>query len=228
MKIIDVKQGSDSWLKARLGKVTASEIDALVTAKGAVKEGQGPKTYLYTKIAEKVLGMPVTDAGSFAIEQGSLIELEAVPWYSFSRNVEVQRVGFCVSDCERYGFSPDGLLGEEGGLEVKGPQPAKMMEYLLEGVVPELYTLQLQMSLFISKRKFWDFLAYSTRLPPLVVRAEPIEKLQSAIGEALAKFSVSFDAKLAQVARMKAEHENPLKEAYEAKIKRWEETGEIP
>lgn len=228
MKIIECKQNTTEWINARLGVVTASEIDALVTPTGKVSSGKGVETYLYKKLTERVLGMPLSDFSSFAMEQGAIVELEAVPWYAFAHNVMVQRVGFCTSDDGKYGFSPDGLIGEEGGLEIKSPQPAKHLQYLLEGKVPDDYVLQVQFSLYVSQRKWWKFVSYSRQLPALVLNVEPDPKIQVAIGQALGDFLPKFDAKLAQVARMKAEHDSPLKEAYEAKIREWEKTGKIP
>ncbi len=229
MKIIDVKQNSPEWLTARLGKITASEIDSLISPTGKLRTGAGPLTYLYEKLTERVLGVPIhEDFSSFAMAQGSLVELEAVPWYAFAHGVDVKRVGFCTDDAGRYGFSPDGLIGEDGGLEIKAPQPAKHMRYLLEGVVPEDYVLQVQFSLYVSQRKYWKFVSYSRQMPALVVHVEPDPKLQAAISAALADFLPRFDEMLAKVAVLKAKHENPLKEAYEAKIAEWERTGKIP
>lgn len=228
MKIIDCKQGEPEWLKARLGKVTASEIDSLVSPTGKVRTGDGPQKYLYRKVAERLLGVPLDDFQSFAMAQGQIVETEAVPWYAFQHGVTVDRVGFCTSDCGRYGFSPDGLIGADGGLEVKSPQPAKHVQYLLEGGVPEEYALQVQFSLFVSGRKWWKFVSYSRQMPALVVHVEPDPKLQHAIAEALNIFLIRFDEALAQVVRLKAKYENPLREAYEAKIRAWEKGGPIP
>jgi hypothetical protein len=137
MNIIDCKQGTPEWLAARLGKVTASEIGALVSPLGKVRTGDGPRTYLYKKLAEKILGVPGSDFTSFGMEQGVIVESEARAWFAFENNVSVREVGFCESDDGHIGFSPDGLIGEDGGIEIKSPQPAKHIEYLLNGVVPE-------------------------------------------------------------------------------------------
>lgn len=228
MKILDVKQNSQEWLAARLGKITASEIDALISPELAIRKGRGPQTYLYRKIAEKVLGRPLDNGSSWAMSQGTTTELEAIPWYEMAHDCDVARVGFCVSDDERCGFSPDGLLGDDGGLEVKSPQPAKAIEYLLEGVVPDEYKLQIQFSLYISRRKYWKFVSYSRELVALVVHVEPNEEAFATFDKALPPFYAKLDAALAVISKLKEDHDAPLREAYEAKIAHWQKTGEIP
>jgi hypothetical protein len=228
MNIIDCKQGTPEWLAARLGKVTASEIGALVSPLGKVRTGDGPRTYLYKKLAEKILGVPGSDFTSFGMEQGVIVESEARAWFAFENNVSVREVGFCESDDGHIGFSPDGLIGEDGGIEIKSPQPAKHIEYLLNGVVPEDYVLQVQFSLYVSGRAWWKFLSYSRQFPALVVHVEPDAKLQAAIGTALEIFRCGFDASLTRITAMKSAHEDPRREAYEAKIAAWEAGGPIP
>lgn len=228
MKTHDCKQNSPEWLALRLGKVTASEIDSLISPEGKTRTGLGPQSYLYRKLAEKILGWAPPEVFSFAMAQGSVIEMEAVPWFAFAHNVNVTRVGFCTSEDEKIGFSPDGLIGDEGGIEVKSPTAPVHLQYLLENAVPKDYVMQVQFSLYVSGRKWWKFISYSRQLPALVVHVEPDAKIQAAIGEALDAFFEKFDAKLAQVAQMKATYEEPLKAAYEEKIRNWEKTGVIP
>jgi len=218
MKILNVAQNSPEWLMARLGVVTASEIDALVSPELAIRKGKGPQTYLYRKIAEKVLQRPLDNATSWSMDQGSIIENEAIPWYAFAHNVRVDRVGLCVSDDGRCGFSPDGLIGDDGGLEIKSPQPARAVEYLLEGEVPENYRLQVQFSLYISRRKYWKFISYSQELPALVIHVEPHQETFDTFDKALPLFYEKFDAKMALIAKLKREHDGPLDAAAEKAI----------
>ncbi len=231
MKTISCSQGSPEWLAARLGKVTASEIDALVSPELAIRKGKGPQTYLYRKIAEKVLGTPVDTASSWAMDQGAVVELEAIPWYSFAHNVQVDRVGFCESDDGRIGFSPDGLIGEDGGVEIKSPQPARAVEYLLEGEVPAEYRLQVQFSLYVSRRKWWKFVSYSRQLPALVVHVEPHQETFNTFDKAMKQFFELFDAKMAIIAKLKAEHDAPLEALHKADIDKMRAAtpdGELP
>lgn len=211
MKIINCVQGSAEWKKARLGVPTASEMDALVSPEGKVRTGSGVETYLYRKLSEHLLGF-AQDIGSWSMEQGTILETEARPWYVFTNEVKVDTIGFCVSDCGRIGASPDGLIGEEGGLEIKCLQPAHSLEILLKNEVPKEYVIQLQTSLFVTGRKWWDFLSYSRQFPAVVIRCYPDPKIQNAIREATDAFFIKFDAACAKVKSMK-DAENAYRQA---------------
>ncbi len=109
--MLDVKQGTDEWLDARLGLVTASEVDALISpVKWELKTGEGPKTYLATKLAEAWLCRPVETFGAWAADQGTLLEPRARAWYEATHDCDIAQVGFIVGDDRRCGCSPDGLL----------------------------------------------------------------------------------------------------------------------
>lgn len=205
MKILREPQGSEAWKAARLGVVTASEIDALVSPLGKVRTGQGPHTYLCTKVAEKLFGWSKDQLNTFPVNQGSIIETMAVPWYGAMRDVEVDRVGFCVSDDGRIGCSPDGLVGDDGGIEVKSPQVPAHIEYLLAGVVPSDYVMQVQFSLYVTSRKWWDFVSFHPHMDKLIVRVVPDANLQEAIGHALYRFQKDFDAALTRLQPMLAQ-----------------------
>jgi len=233
MKIHEVKQGSPEWLTLRLGKVTASEIDALVSPLGKIRTGKGPETYLYTKLCERLLGYsPAADVNTFAMGQGAIMESEARPWYEFTREVAVQQVGFITDDSERFGCSPDGLIGTDGGIEIKCPQPARALEYLLTGEVPDEYTMQIQFSMFVTGRAWWDFLSYSRQFPALVVRVPRDEKIQATLTQAVEIFAEKFDAALARITALRSE-DNPAdaarKAAHERQVAAWaaQQEGQI-
>lgn len=220
MKTHDVKQGSAEWLALRLGIPTASEMDALVSPKGEIRTGKGPKSYLYKKVCERVLGF-APDAGSFAMEQGSILEHEARPWYAFTNDVTVETPGFITTDDGRAGCSPDGLVGADGGLEIKCFQPEHSLRCLMENAIPDEYVMQVQMSLWVTGRKWWDFLSYSRQFPAVVIRVTPDEKLQAAIEDALAGFTQRFDAAVAKVNALRDAQYNPKKEAYLKEVAAW-------
>jgi hypothetical protein len=207
VKIIDCKQGTSEWLAARCGLVTASEVDALLTAKWKVKDGAGPETYLYKKLAEKILGYSqdmVNPQGSWAMDQGQIVEKIALPWYEFQYNCTVRRVGFVTTDDGRCGCSPDGILGDDEGLEIKSPQPENALRYLLAGRVPEDYLPQIHFSLYVTGFSAWTFVSYSRHFPALVLRVERDEAIQSKIREALDGHFARFDAALERIAQLKS------------------------
>lgn len=203
MKIVKCKQGDSDWIQARLGIPTASEFDALVTPKWEQRTGQGPLTYLYNKIAERLLGFS-PDASSFHMEQGSILENEAIPWFAFTHDMNVERVGFCTTDDGRIGCSPDGLIGEDGGLEVKCPSPAMHLKYLMEGGVPAQYLAQVHGSMLVTGRRWWKFVSYSRQFPALVVHVDRDAEIQTTLKYALDTFLKRFDAKLGQIKAMRA------------------------
>lgn len=212
MKILDHRQNTPEWLKARLGRVTASEADALVTPLGKVKVGESVESYLVKKVCEKFLGYTTDDASSFAMEQGSIIEKIAIPYFEFTTGISVQRVGLCVADDDFCACSPDGLIGEDGGLEVKSPQPEKALRTILRGEIPPEHVIQVQFSLYVTKRAWWKYLMFSRHFTPLIINAEPDAEIQESIHEAVGRFKTRFDP---IVAKLTAERdaENALKNA---------------
>lgn len=199
MKTFSCQQGSTEWSQLRLGCVTASEVDALITPLWKPRTGEGVETYLCKKVCEKMLGWSPDELGGFAIDQGKLIETIAIPWFAFQHDCEPKRVGFCKSDDGRIGCSPDALLGDDNGLEIKSPQPPAHLKYLLKNEVPPEYRAQVHFSMLVTNRPRWTFCSFSRQLPPLVVHVERDEKIQAAIREAVAAFLARFDDTLARV-----------------------------
>lgn len=232
MKIIDCKQGSTEWLMARAGIFTASEFDNLITPLWKAREGTGVETYIFRKLAERCMGIPLQNtANSFALEQGVILESEALPWYSFAHDTEVNRVGFVTSDDGRCGCSPDGLIGEDGGIEIKCPQPDTHLKYLLTGGVPKDYLAQVHGSMFVTGRPWWQFLSYSRQFPPLLVRVQRDDRIMAAIGAALADALVDFDEKFARISALKDGAEAPKLAIHAADIAKMREAtsdGELP
>lgn len=212
MKILECEQGSGEWLKARLGILTASTLDALVTPEGKLRTGQGPETYLYRKLCERLLGFSTEFSGSYDMEQGQVLEREARGWYAFERNLDVREVGMCLTDDGRVGASPDGLIGEDGGIEIKCFAPENALRTLLTCDVPKDYVVQVQTSLWVTGRAWWDFLSYSRQWPAFVLRVEPDAKMQKAIGDAIETFYAKFDPLCARIIAIR-DAENSAKEA---------------
>lgn len=172
MKIIDVEQRSDLWYEARLGKPSASSFDKIVTTEG--KPSKTRQKYLYALAAEVASGLTEDKFQTQAMLNGIEREDTARRFYKLARGVEVQEVGFCVDDNEKYGCSPDGLIGEDGGLEIKCPLGGTHVGYVMnDGEVPLEYFTQVQGSLLVTQREWWDFISYYPGLKPVIVREEP-------------------------------------------------------
>lgn len=192
MKIVDCEQGSDEWLQARLGIVTASELDSLITPLWKPRTGEGVQTYLATKIAERWRGQPLTDFHGGSMEQGSLREDEARAWYELDQNVTVRKVGFILSDDGKLGGSPDGLL-EGGGIEIKCPEPHTHVRWLLDGELPKDHRAQVYGNMLVARAGWWKFMSYCRGFPPLIVTVEADPAIEKAIEEAVAAFQVKLD-----------------------------------
>ena len=196
MKIhADIEQGSMEWDYLRAGKVTASEMDALVTPLGKVRTGDGPYTYLMKKVAERWLQGPIPNPKKDAVwdlEQGHILEEYARPAFTIETGIVTQRVGFVTDDKEVVGCSPDGLIGNYSGLELKCPHIAKHIEYLLAGEVPSDYVAQVQTSMFVTGYDHWYFASFRRGFPMLILKVERDEKYQAAILQAVESFFKSL------------------------------------
>jgi hypothetical protein len=171
MKIIDCIQGSDEWFKARCGIPTASEFSSIITTQG--KTSKSREKYMYQIAGERLLGKSVEGYTNGNMQRGQELEAEAREAYEIITSQEVRQVGFCLSDNGLYGVSPDGLIGDEGGLEIKCPTLPVHILYLLENKLPTDYIQQVQGQLLVTGRKWVDFFSYFPGIKPLIVRVYP-------------------------------------------------------
>lgn len=194
-KIHPVDQLSGDWLKLHIGRVTGSELQNLVTPEFAIRTGEMPKTYLYKKLAEAYRGQPMPGFSTWTTEQGQELEAEARAWYRLEYDDHrVHTVGFIEHDNGRCGASPDGLLGDEGGLEIKSPEPHTHVKYLMQGTLPKEYAPQVHMNIYATGRKWWRFVSYRRGFPALVLHIARDETIIAKIEKALEGFYTEFDA----------------------------------
>lgn len=189
-----IEQGSVEWMLARSGLPTASEFDSLVTPEFKIRTGEMPKTYLHKKVAEAWQGGPLIGFNVFDVEQGQILESEAKPWYSLEYGEEITPVGFITTDDGRIGCSPDGLLGENSGIEIKCPAVHTHCGYVLKGSLPKEYAAQVFGSMFVTGRPYWNFLSYRRHFPPLMLTVHRDEEIMKTLAIALAEFLADFDA----------------------------------
>jgi len=194
IEIIDCEQNSPEWLAARCGVVTASRFKD-VLAKG---EGKTRSKYLYELTAEILRGYPEEDGYTNAhMERGHIQEDDARQLYAFINDVEPRRVGF-VKD-GRKGCSPDSLIGDEGGLEIKTALGHIQAERLIRRVLPSEHKAQVQGSLWVTGRQWWDFCSYSPGLAPLILRVERDEEFIAQLAKAVDAFTEELDAIVASI-----------------------------
>lgn len=192
MIIIECEQGTPEWHASRCGKPTASGFDKLITTTS--KQSTQRTKYMYQLAGERVCGIPEETYQSAAMARGTATEEEARRFYEFTTGESVRKVGFCVSDCGRYGASPDGLVGEDGVLEIKCPSLAVHVGYLLDGKVPTDYFQQTQGQLYVTGRKWSDFISYYPGLRPLLIRVTPDGAFHRALESELNGFCAELEA----------------------------------
>lgn len=190
----DIEQGSPEWLMMRAGKITASEADSLISPLGKVRDGDGVETYLNQKLVERWTGAPLPQLqGIFAMDQGEILEERAKPAFTLHTGIETRNVAFIETDDGRAGCSPDAIVGESEGVEIKCPTMPKHVGYLRAGRLPRDYIAQVQFSLFVTGFKTWHFFSYSRQFPSLHLVVERDERFQAALNEAIDMFIERLD-----------------------------------
>lgn len=190
--------GTQCWLEERAGVLSASELGELVKLNFDLRTGEMVQTLLARKLAEKWAGpLPVTGggfAGSWAMEQGQILEECALPWLEFTRNVEIERPGFLMTDDRSFGCTPDGIIGGHTGVEVKCYQPVNAVKTLLNFEVPPEHLAQIHGGMYVTGFNQWIFLSYHRSFPKLLVTVKRDEQLQTKISKAVNCFREMFDA----------------------------------
>lgn len=158
MKVINnIQQGSDEWHKSRLGRATASNFSKIVTSTGAISKQL--EKYALELATEMLLIEPEEGFKSDAMQRGNDLEPEAREAYQEHTFNIVDEVAFF--DCGDWGYSPDGLIGNDGLIEIKCPTATTHMRYLIDNKLPTTYIQQVQGGLFVSKRKWCDFVSFN-------------------------------------------------------------------
>ena len=185
MRIDQNEQGSPEWLAARLGIPSASMFAKLVTTKGIWSASAD--AYINQLVAERLTGEREEVFQSHHMLRGTELEPDARDLYSLISDAEVTEVGFCLHDTLSAGCSPDGLIGDDGGLEIKCPAPSTHVEYLRGEVLPSKYKQQVMGCLWITGREWWDFVSYHPTMKPLIVRVERDEEYIAALEKCVTK-----------------------------------------
>jgi len=170
LEIFTCPQNSPEWYQARLGLVTMSELKS-VMAKG---QGITRRKYLLTVVGELLAGQPFERYTNADMERGHILEQEARDAYTLQTDIEVEQIGFMRRG--RVGYSPDGLAGASGLLEIKTKMYHLHLECILSNAVPSEHMLQCQGGLWVSGREWLDFVSYAPGLALFVKRVYRDEK----------------------------------------------------
>lgn len=194
LEIFTCEQNSPEWLECRTGIVTCSEFKA-VMAKG---DGKTRTKYLRTVAGEAVRKKPFDRYSNDHMNRGHADEDEARNMYSFLTDNEVERIGFMKRG--RVGYSPDGLIGGDGLLEIKTKMDHLHIECLENDALPTEHKHQCQGGLWVSGRQWIDFVSYSHGLPLFVKRVTRDEAYIARIKVEVEDFIVDLDALIAKIA----------------------------
>lgn len=199
-------QGSDAWLKSRVGIVTTSRFADIMTK---IKYGEAAARYNYKAeiIAERLTGLPTESFTSGAMQWGIDHEAEARAIYATITGKEVTETGLVKHKTIKAGASPDGLVGSDGLIEIKCPNTATHIMTLLSEVAPKKYYAQMQGQMWITGRKWCDFVSYDPRLDPkraiFITRVERDDDYIESLEDAVLDFLEEVDELITQLEGMK-------------------------
>ena len=199
LEIIDCEQNSPEWHQARMGIPTASSFDAIMTPGKTKTEQKTRRTYMLKLAGEILTGEPVEMVMTRAMERGHAMEPEARDLYQLQTSTRVDRVGFLRRG--RVGCSPDALIGNEGGLEIKTKEPHLLLDILDRNEFPEEHKAQVQGAMWLTGRDWWDIAIYWPRLPLFVKRAYRDEAYIKTLATEVERFTSDLDTIVAQMKR---------------------------
>ena len=201
---MNAPQGSEAWLLARVGRCTASRF-ADVLAKIKTGEASSRRNYRLQLVTERLTGRPVEGYKNAAMEWGSEQEPNARDAYEARTGALVDVSEFIRHpEVEWSGCSPDGLLGDDGVLEIKCPYVSTVhVETLLAGGYPSDHRAQIQGSLWVTGRRWCDFVSFDSRMPEhlqlYVFRVERDEAYIAMLAEEVRRFLVEVESLTAQL-----------------------------
>ena len=214
----ELEQGSDSWLKARAGIVTASTMRNLVTSAGKVADNDTSRGFIRTLATERIIGVPEYTYPTRPMRRGNLLEPFARDLYA-EHYAPVEEVGFIRLDTDDYalGYSPDGMVEHDGLLEIKSPGPKEHLRTILADAVPAVYIWQLQVGLFVTGRSWIDFVSYCPGADLFVKRVYPAPEMHEVIDKAVRSAEVAIQAAIDTYTttgkgRIKTEYFDPFAE----------------
>lgn len=203
MNILDVIQGTPEWLAARSGSLGASQVaDAL--AKTKTGWGASRKNLHAQLVTERLTGRPTDSFCSPAMQWGKDCEAQARAMYSFVSGNDVLEIGLALHPTiVGTHASPDGLVGDDGCLEIKCPNSSTHIETLTGAGIADRYVKQMQWQMAICERQWCDFVSFDPRLPDemqlFVQRIERDDTLIAEIETEVTAFLAEVDATVADL-----------------------------
>lgn len=199
----DIIQGSDEWFALRCGILTASEMSKIITPTLKVADNDDTRSHVYELLAQRINNYVEPSYVSDDMLRGQTEEVLARIKYA-ENYAPVEEVGFITNDKWGFtiGYSPDGLVGEDGLIEGKSRKQKYQLETILSKGMPENKKincmLQIQTGLLVSERKWCDFISYHGGMPMFTHRVFPDFAVQEAIVRAAQAFEQKLQEKMAE------------------------------
>lgn len=171
--------------------------DLMVNGKSESGFGTSAISYMHELIGERITGQPTTWSGSTHTERGHELEPVARELYQERTGNTVEQCGIIIN--HGAGYSPDGLIGDDGSVEIKTKLPKYQVEVLLAGEIPKEHVAQCQGGLWVSEREWIDFISYWPGMPLFVKRAYRDEKMISLIAERVEAFYAEMERRMNRV-----------------------------
>jgi putative phage-type endonuclease len=188
--IVNIPQGSDEWLTERAGKVTASCFGKILTATGSRTTGETRTKYLYQLVGERISGQPEETFKNEWMQRGNDLEPDAREKFEDLTGDAVDEVGVIYLDHRLFiSASPDGLIGDSSGLELKCPKLSTHISYLDSGKLPAVYKQQVQGCMWVADRQSWNFMSYHPLVRPFLMTIERDDKYIRILAEAVEEFN---------------------------------------
>lgn len=188
LEIFNCDQGTDEWYAARCGVVTASEFHTVLSKGKGGGESVTRRKYMLTLAGERIGGpSPFDRYTNAAMQRGHEYEQEARDSYQLITDNEVEQVGFMRRG--DVGYSPDGIIGDDGLLEIKTKAYPLHLDCLLKDEVPAEHMAQIQGGLWVSGRQWLDFVSYSPGLPIFIKRVTRDEAYIARLSVEVAEFN---------------------------------------
>jgi putative phage-type endonuclease len=172
MKIHNLEQYSPEWWTIRQKRMTASKASCIQA------NGKGLVTYINEIMAEYYSNAEPVRYTNEAMEQGTIREEEARALYCLENNIDIKEIGF-ITDGSFIGASPDGVIGEDGLIEIKSPTDRVFFEFMLNRKIKPEYYAQMQMQLLVTGRKYCIYCVYNPNYDPCILTENvlPDEKM---------------------------------------------------
>jgi putative phage-type endonuclease len=200
---MEIEQRTEEWFKARLGKVTASRV-ADVIARTKTGYSASRENYMAQLVVERLTNAVAESFTNAAMQWGTDQEPFARAAYEVSQGVMVEEEGFVQHPTIQWaGASPDGLVGDDGLVEIKCPNTATHIDTLLTQTVPSKYITQMQFQMACTGRQWCDFVSFDPRMPQkaqlFVKRVDRDNEFISTIENEIIKFLDEVSAKVQQL-----------------------------